>query len=252
MSTQTTQPTQTAQPTQTTQPTQTAQQSIILPSDDIQTIIKKTESDLTNELSNFETLNIPVNINDNNTICQPWSNYDNGQYSEYGSNCAIIDSNNPTVYYCVDTNNNIQTCNNYITPEVINNMQLNVNDILTTNESQFNTMLQNYLNIVQDLDAILNDSITSVSAKGYIANEQSYFYNNNQTNINAKLSIKNKYSQDAENNTNDANISKNNIENSNIIINKHITYSKYLKYLIYILLTICIITYILNILFSKV
>lgn len=176
--------------------------------------IKKINDELIPILNNYKNLDIPIIVNNTGKICGNWNKYMDGIYSNYGSKCVNIDDSEPSEYYCVNTDDNsLVSCNNYISPNVLENITIDTNELISNNNRQFVDAIANYLDVCNNFDVELSNIINSIKSTGSIANNQNYFYENNQNNLDTKKNLNNSFKQIYENDTNEINIKKDNILN---------------------------------------
>ena len=173
--------------------------------------IKKINNELKPILNNYKNLDVPIIINNSGKICGNWDKYMDGTYSKYGNKCVNIDDSEPSEYYCVNTNDNsLVSCNNYISPNVLENITIDTNELISNN-IEFTDAIANYIDVCNKFDEELSNMINSIKSAGSIANNQNYFYENNQNNLDAKKNLNNSFKQIYENNSDEINIKKDNI-----------------------------------------
>ena len=174
--------------------------------------LNKITNEITPILNKYKYLDVPININNTGKKCGNWSNYMDGTYSNFGSKCVNIDDTEPSEYYCVNTSDNsLVSCNNYISPNTIQNLNINTTEIISKNNTQFVDAIANYVDVCNNFDIELTGFINTIKSAGSIANNQNYFYENNQNNLEVKKNLTQSFKQIYEDDTDDINIKKDNI-----------------------------------------
>ena len=205
---------------------------------------------LYNIIDKYKTIDAPITVNNNGTMCENWNMYDNGKYKADGNSCIKLDGKGNRK--CLN-NNILVSCNNYFKDGKINNLNsINIKEIFDS--AKYN-MLIDTAKITEelymkknDIDIVLNDLI----AKRNLENQQLYFIDYNNNNLDDKKKIFNKYNEDFEKSENEVNINKIQFQqfletNQSMTENKN----KYYNYMIWIIILIFIVG-ILNFLFTEI
>lgn len=197
----------------------------------------------------YNNLNIPINIANNNAICDVWGakNIENAN----NNNCIKLPNSNDM--QCLN-NNSITSCSNYYQDGVINNYNDNSANIELLKTAVKTYVVNNTLSTVNDLEAKNNDItiiLNNLIAKRNLENQQTNFLKYNTNNIDDKNKQLIKSSDEFEKlenkiNINNANFSQT-ISNNTNIDNKKNTYYN----IIIVLIVLLIIIGVLNILFSN-
>ena len=203
-----------------------------------------------NILDKYKTIDAPITVNNNGTMCENWNMYDNGKYKADGNSCIKL--NGTGNRKCLN-NNILVSCNYYFKDGKINNLNaINIKEIFDS--AKYN-MLIDTAKITEelymkknDIDIVLNDLI----AKRNLENQQLYFIDYNNDNLDDKKKIFNKYNEDFEKSENEVNINKIQFQqfletNQSMTENKN----KYYNYMIWIIILIFIVG-ILNFLFTEI
>lgn len=176
----------------------------------VQNIITNNITTMSPILDKYRNLDVPIIIN-NNKICDPWGNYNNGKYSKGNyktdnNQCLIVDGQHERT--CL-TGSDTVSCSNYYDDGYINNLNvIDINNILNTIKQRilidYDNLKANSLEKDKKIYNILNDLI----AKRNLENQQLSFIEYNKTNINDKQQLVNKLKKDFEKSENEININQ--------------------------------------------
>lgn len=221
-------------------------------------------------LGQYANLSIPININNNGTMCKPWNTYNNSAYINNSNNCINLDTSTITytsdtsdppadTYQCLSRDDILTSCNKlYDTLDIYGNKIIDSNKIIniasilinTTQNivSKINNIISNITNKKNVLEALLNNIIT----KSKFEKQQKNFIIYNENNTKQKQHNNDNIANDINDTQNDINIKKLNLNNfaSSSVKNdnKLNLYYKCIKYLLIILVVVII----LNIISSKI
>ena len=215
--------------------------------------LAKINKEITPVLNNYKHLDVSIVINNTGKTCGNWSNYMDGIYSKYGSKCVNIDDTQPNEYYCVNTDdNNIISCNNYMSPSVLENIEIDTAAIISKNNTQFLDAIANYIDVCNNFEAELSGLINTIKSAGSIANNQSYFYENNQNNLDAKQNLNKSFKQIYEDDTDAINIKKDNILHQQDLTNELVKSNESVYNIVKYMVLIFIILAVANIVLTRV
>ena len=198
-------------------------------------------------LSNFNILDLPITINNNNKLCEPWGTYNNSKYKSKDNQCLIVDGE--TERKCL-LNSNLVPCSNYYSN--INNLNfVNTDAISSRFKENINKGYSSTNQHLLDLSTKLKLIIDNIVLKINIENQQKYFIQYNDINLDDKTKLVNKTTEEFEKAENNLNINQLNfsvfLEKNNNNDSKNNFYYK----ILIIIIIIIVIVGILNLIFTE-
>jgi hypothetical protein len=209
----------TSLPTPTPTPTQTQTSSKISTDELPNTLVNQTANEhittLNGIFGKYNTINLDpgIMINNDGTICDQWSVYNNNKYSQFGNTCQIVPESGSTDYQCL-VDNKLTSCNNYYQDgNIANYTNINTEKIKNEFIAEIKNNGSNLINIITSKSSIINKNIDSLKQQLDLQNQQAYFVKYNTKNLDDKQYIINKSTKDFEKHENDVNINKINFSN---------------------------------------
>ncbi len=147
------------------------------------------ESDIIQELETLKTvldqysnLNIPISLNNNNTMCAPWGSYQNGIYQNNDNQCLLINNSRQ----CIDNTSLVSCANIYSNNLIENANQVDVNNLYEIAKTRMKEVSNELDKLSQDKETELQDIMVKKAELSHVLNQQNQLITNNSIGLNDK------------------------------------------------------------------
>ena len=219
--------------------------------DDVQInlVVESINSDLTDELKQWDNIGLPFYLADDGNYCPNWD------LPNSGSTCQQLDTN----YVCTlvnstptGRNTTRSYCNNWLDDSIMNYQRIPTTDIITANLAANKDSIIQQLTEFNKNSSQATDILNTIKNNSQLSNLQQYFLDNNSANLYNKQYLIDENNKNIDIYNNDITSAYYKYRDNQ---NKRAKYEKYdtpIYWTLYILIAIVIIAIILNILFSRV
>ncbi len=221
--------------------------SITLDDSVTQNMVNGYISNVSGILNKYKNIDVPIIINNINTICDPWGNYKNGKYKLNTNQCLIVQGQRSCL-----SNSNLVSCSKYYDDNINALNKIDTNKILKSIKDKIVIDYDHVNKTIIEKNKNIYVILKNLIDKRNLENQQLYFIEYNDSNLNDKKKLVSKSTDEFEKAENNVNLNQLNfsifLDQNNNNDNKT---NLYYKIIIGIIISIIIIG-VLNFIFSEI
>ena len=205
-------------------------------------------SDLTDELKQWDNIGLPFYLADDGNYCPNWDMDSTCQQLDTNYVCTLVNAaSGPTV-----GNTTRSYCNNWLDDSIMNYQRIPITDIITANLAVNKDSISQQLTEFNKNSSQATNILNTIKNNAQLSNLQQYFLDNNSANLYNKQYLIDENNKNIDAYNNDITSAYYKYRDNQ---NKRAKYEKYnvpISWILYIFIALVIIGIVLNILFSRV